>query len=287
MRERRKGLAEMSLTDRETLLREARRLGVRNGDAMSTEALEREVKRAQGRRPQGSFWTRVFRRVRGALCSDAATGSGHPADAAQRPSPAAAAKEPADAQASSEGEAQSAKPDQGAEPIATRTMAGLLAAQGHEERALRIYDQLLEDATAADAAAIRDEADALRRRLEARGQSEDPTAPVVLVRSKRSGVLLAWEVPDAPLRRATALLPPGSSTAAAGPETILELTVRAVIIIPDVDLGARVETWEKPAKATGEWVLGSLPSGSRVTGAVGFRSGAQFVSASHSTVLSV
>lgn len=72
-----------------------------------------------------------------------------PAPAEPAPPPIAAALAPAD------------DGDAGEEPIRTRSMARLLAGQGHRARALKIYDALL----AADASdeALRAEADALRR----------------------------------------------------------------------------------------------------------------------------
>jgi hypothetical protein len=76
--------------------------------------------------------------------------SSMPAAELARPQPTAAAPAPAPTEAES-----------GREPIRTRSMARLLASQGHRDRALSIYSDLL--AQNADDDSLRAEADALRQ----------------------------------------------------------------------------------------------------------------------------
>jgi hypothetical protein len=83
-----------------------------------------------------------------------------PQPAAMSPQPSAAAATPPSPQPSA---ADDDKPSVWDEPIRTRSMARLLASQGHHQRALAIYDLLL-SANDADAS-LRAEADTLRGQL--------------------------------------------------------------------------------------------------------------------------
>jgi hypothetical protein len=158
------------------------------------------------------------------------------------------------------------------EPIRTRTMAGLLAAQGHDERALAIYDDLLARGTSDPA--VGREAEAIRRRLGDRAQP--PSEPIVALQVRGRSVLIAWQLPADARARAVALA--GSD----GPTT-----ARAVVVAPDRTEVVRVQTIERVVDDVGDWLLDDLPAGARLTVSVGVRPETRFVSAAHTQVVAL
>ena len=168
------------------------------------------------------------------------------------------------------------------EPIRTHSMARLLAAQGHRERALAIYEELLahnsEDET------LRHEAEALRQ-----GRAIEPPVlpdpPVEIERvalpesgdrlscegEPRSGLQLRWHITDDGQRRARAVL--GSAG---------ELAVRLVAIRPDPEQVVRSEITEHgPVSPDGTWQSPVLTDAARCFAAVGLREGDHFVAIVH------
>jgi hypothetical protein len=177
------------------------------------------------------------------------------------------------------------------EPIRTRSMAQLLAAQGHAERALAIYEELL--AQNSDDAVLLREAAALRRGEPVPEVAlPTPPAPIhspstapsgVWSSSKEklecdgqpeSGLVLRWNITGEGERRARALLGLAESDG--------ELTVRLVAIRPDPDQVVRSEITEHgPVSASGQWELGPLADVARCVATVGLRAGDRFVSIVH------
>jgi hypothetical protein len=176
------------------------------------------------------------------------------------------------------------------EPIRTRSMAQLLAAQGHRERALAIYEELIaQDSTDR---ALEREAAALRRGEPAQeiALPEPPSATrpsqapsgvwssskerLTCEGAPNSGLLLRWVITDEGERRARAVL--GVSDADG------ELTVRLVSIRPDAERIVRSEITEHgPVAASGEWAPGPLADAERCVAAIGMRAGDRFVSIVH------
>jgi len=176
------------------------------------------------------------------------------------------------------------------EPIRTRSMAQLLAAQGHRERALAIYEELIaKDSTDLE---LEREAASLRRGEPAPNASlpEPPRetrpsqAPSGVWSSSKerltcegaphSGLLLRWVITDEGERRARAVLGVSDSDG--------ELTVRLVSIRPDAERIVRSEITEHgPVSASGEWSPGPLVDAERCVAAIGMRAGERFVSIVH------
>jgi hypothetical protein len=168
------------------------------------------------------------------------------------------------------------------EPIRTRSMARLLAAQGLRERALAIYAELL--AREPGDQALQDEAAAIGRGdpVEAPVLPERPAGalPVQLPASAdrlqsegdtSTGLLLRWQISEAGQQRARAVL---------GTEG--ELAVRLISIRSDADRQVRSEVTEHgPVAASGEWQTPPLPPGVRCFAAAGLRSGERFVAIVH------
>jgi hypothetical protein len=169
------------------------------------------------------------------------------------------------------------------EPIRTHSMARLLAVQGHRERALAIYEELLAQNSAdgelgREAAALRDghaltfapgelplPPEKPRRELPA---SEDRIA----CEARGEGTLaVRWSVSDAGLVRARLLLgAPG------------ELAVRIVSIRPDPARVVRSDITEHgPISADGEWTTKLGTPGVRSFASVGLRDAHRFVSIVH------
>jgi hypothetical protein len=168
------------------------------------------------------------------------------------------------------------------EPIRTRSMARLLAAQGHRERAVAIYEELLardgEDVT------LRSEVVAVRRGelVEAPVLPEPPAGrePLRLPDSgdrllcqgePSAGFSLRWHVTEAGLRRARAVL--GGDG---------ELAIRMIGIYPDPDRVVRSEVTEHgPVLPSGEWQTPALADAVRCFAAVGLRRAERFVAIVH------
>jgi hypothetical protein len=168
------------------------------------------------------------------------------------------------------------------EPIRTHSMARLLASQGHRERALAIYEELLAQNSADEA--LRGEAEGVRNGLPI-DPPLLPDRPLVLERvtlpdsgdslrcegEPREGLQLRWHISDDGQRRARAVL--GSEG---------ELAARLVVIRPDPEQVVRSEVTEHgPVAADGAWVSPPLPDAARCFAAVGLRDGDRFVAIVH------
>jgi len=176
------------------------------------------------------------------------------------------------------------------EPIRTRSMAQLLAAQGHRERALAIYEELM----------AKDSSDPSLEREAAGLRRGEPVANVALPEPSRdarpsqapsgvwssskeqltcegepnSGLRLRWAITHEGERRARAVLGVNEGDG--------ELTVRLVSIRPDADRIVRSEITEHgPVAASGEWSPGPLFDAERCVAAIGMRAGDRFVSIVH------
>ena len=172
------------------------------------------------------------------------------------------------------------------EPIRTHSMARLLASQGHKERALAIYEELL---------AKNDGDEALFREAEAMRQGRTPTfskgelpQPSRMPRNElqtsgdsvacdklESGELrVRWHVSPEGQARARALLGSGG-----------ELALRLVVIRPDASNVVSSEITEHgPIGESGEWTTRMAPGGTRAFASVGLRGDGRFVSISHAPV---
>lgn len=168
------------------------------------------------------------------------------------------------------------------EPIRTRTMARLLAAQGHRERALLIYEELLAQ-NSADGA-IQDEADAVRRG-EILAEPHLPEPPFDADRwalpdtddqlscegDPSTGLTLRWSVTEAGQLRAGAVLGERG-----------ELALRIISIQPDPERVVRSQITEHgPVGEQGQWQAPALAPGARCFAAVGLRAGNRFVAIVH------
>ena len=169
------------------------------------------------------------------------------------------------------------------EPIATRTMARLLADQGHPRRALAIYEKLLREKPGD--ASLEEEAAALgggRARTPktateaASGDDDDDshaTGEVVFVRGPEGQLIVAWSLPKAAAERAQSILGPQGRP-----------TARVVVVRASSGGGVLRETFD--LQASDEALFegeGSIPAppGSRVTAAIGLLAGERFVSVAH------
>jgi len=162
------------------------------------------------------------------------------------------------------------------EPIPTRTMAGLLVAQGHRDRALAIYDHLVE--AHPDDRGLRSEADALRETVPAGGQGadEDQDAPVVAVAAGKNRLFLSWQVPAEALDRARRIL--GGQG---------EVRLRVMVTATNPDEVVATETVERRSiQSVGDWVI-TAPAGALCTAAVGVAEGERFVCAAHAPTVAV
>jgi hypothetical protein len=168
------------------------------------------------------------------------------------------------------------------EPIRTRTMARLLAAQGHRERALLIYEELLAQ-NSADSA-MQEEADAVRRG-EALLEPQLPEPPFGAERwslpetddrlscegDPSAGLVLRWNVTEGGQLRAGAVLGEHG-----------ELALRIISIQPDPERVVRSQITEHgPVGEQGQWQAPALAPGARCFAAVGLRAGNRFVAIVH------
>ncbi len=168
------------------------------------------------------------------------------------------------------------------EPIRTRTMARLLAEQGYLARALTIYGAL-ERAHPHDAD-LRAEVERTREAAKTRRQpprnrelepEHDPDQEVALVAVEAHTLLVSWEVSEAGIARAQAVL---------GSDGVL--TARLVVVAPDPTRLVRSETRQRRGvERLGEWVVGDMPAGARATASVGLCAGERFVSIAHAPTL--
>ena len=170
------------------------------------------------------------------------------------------------------------------EPIRTRSIARLLAAQGHRERACAIYDKLLEKVPSDHH--LRNEAEAVRRGQAAGFENAERirrachAEPIVLPDSgdlvqcegdAESGLAVSWKISEQGRQRAAAVL------GRAG-----ELAIRIVAVLPDPERVVRSEVTEYgPVTYSGSWTAQGIPSGARCFTAVGLRANDRFVAIVH------
>lgn len=168
-----------------------------------------------------------------------------------------------------------------AEPIRTHSMARLLARQGHRQRALAIYEELL--ARSDDDPTLVDEADILRAGGEVEGIGDElpappnnaalpPSADRIECHAAGEGAIgVTWQV-----------TPQGTARAAAVLGQRGELAVRLVTISPDAERVVKSEITEYgPVTEAGTWRTGALEQASRGFVAIGLRSDRRFVSIAH------
>lgn len=220
-----------------------------------------------------------------------------PTPAAEKPKASEPAKDPVQNKAPASGETARLAPkkviadatlvedDDGAmqEPIATRTMARLLAAQGHPRRALAIYKKLLREqpgdaSLEEEAAALGSKRTRTSKTTPNVGASEEDddshaTGEVVFVRGPEGQLIVAWSLPKAAAERAQSILGPQGRP-----------TARVVVVRASSSGGILRETFDLQAgDATVFEGEGSIPAppGSRVTAAIGLLAGERFVSVAH------
>jgi len=167
------------------------------------------------------------------------------------------------------------------EPIRTVSMARLLASQGHRERALAIYEELI--AQNSEDASLHDEAQALRRGesaplpplsappVDAESAWPDAGARLWCEGEPTQGMRLRWALSAHGQQRARAVLGRDG-----------ELAIRLVSIAFDPIRVVRSEITEHgPIDASGEWTAPALTDSARCFAAVGLRHGERFVAVVH------
>ena len=157
------------------------------------------------------------------------------------------------------------------EPIATRTMARILADQGHCRRALAIYQKLLKDnpsdsSLCAEAQAVRD-----KNGKRAISRNDDPNE-CVAISADENQAIVAWHVEESAIERATRLC--GDKA---------KLVLRTIVLTEDNDEVQR-KINERPATHEGFYSF-DLPSRCRLIAAVGLRQDNHFVSIAHAPTL--
>jgi hypothetical protein len=166
------------------------------------------------------------------------------------------------------------------EPIRTRSMARVLALQGHRDRAVSILESIL-SAHPEDRAA-REDLERLRSDLPLEGGQALPeprplptlpdTGDRIELTALPSRMLhIAWSTTEAGKARAQAVL--GSEG---------ELALRVVAITPDPTRVVRSDITERgPVDAVHEWLAPAIEPGSRCFAAIGLRAGDRFVAIAH------
>jgi hypothetical protein len=168
------------------------------------------------------------------------------------------------------------------EPIRTVSMARLLAAQGHRERSLAIYEELI--AQNSEDASLRDEAQALRRgeSTELPPLSAPPEASEADALPDAGDRLWCEGEPTQGMRLRWALSEHGQRRARAVLGRDGELAIRLVSIAFDPIRVVRSEITEHgPIDASGEWTAPALTDSARCFAAVGLRHGKRFVAVVH------
>lgn len=168
------------------------------------------------------------------------------------------------------------------EPIPTRTMARLLAGQGHGRRAAAIYRKLMHQAPhdeelAHEAAQVqgRDARGSRTSPTPSASDDDDDADEVVLAPAPHGRVVVAWHVGESAAARARKLLGGVGRT-----------RTRVVIVRPSSEGGIVRDIYEEDATLEGESIV-SAPQGARVTAAVGLERRGRFVSMAHAPVLRV
>ena len=165
------------------------------------------------------------------------------------------------------------------EPIQTRTMARILASQGHTRRALAIYQKLVQQRP--DDKALRTEADAVRsgkppKKAHAADDDDesdrDECVSVLMEHAETTQAIVAWHVRSAAVTAARKL-----STENA------PLVLRTIVLQPVGDTVQR-NVSERPVEREGELAV-AVPGGARLIAAVGLRAGERFISIAHAPTL--
>jgi hypothetical protein len=282
--------ARFDAWSRAELEREAQRRGVLDVDGMTREQLEAALGARDGRRGRRARALGVARAVVGRVVTMAAgalpeTPRRILASFAPRLTPGGlnGGTREAPVRAATPWSPPPAPPSPSVdEPIRTRTMARLLADQGYLARALAIYD-VLERAHPSDAALGAEiesarEAAKTRRRPTHASEVEgehDPDQEVAVVTVDARTLLVSWEVSEAGIARARAVL---------GSDGVL--TARLVVVAPDPERLVRSETRQRQGiERLGEWLVDEMPEDARATASVGLCAGERFVSIAHAPTL--
>lgn len=168
------------------------------------------------------------------------------------------------------------------EPIRTHSMARLLAGQGHRDRALAIYEELL--AQQSNDGELKREMQELRAQAKGEPLERELPAPpmpgstssddeIVCERRDTAGIALRWHVTRQGIERARQVLGEDG-----------EFAVRVVAIVPDPEQVVRSDISEHgPVESSGQWQAAPIDGSARCLAAIGLRnSGAsRFVSIAH------
>lgn len=276
---------------RQELEAEARRLGARGARALSRSELlsviVRRLKSAGAWRERAARWAGRMPAMRWASRAWGDRERASRARVEPKPVPADPGPEPTEAETPQPAEVGTPSPVSHEpapnEPIRTRSMARLLAAQGHLERALEVYEALLREQP--HDISLRHEAAALRADPEAAtpvaGASSLPRPTEVEpfrgdervsgVRLEGARAHVRWRVTEAGRRRAQQVL--GGDG---------ELALRVVLLSADPTMVVRSSTREHAAEADeGERTLEDVPREARVFVAVGLRHQGRFAAIAH------
>jgi hypothetical protein len=189
---------------------------------------------------------------------DVATSRGAP----ERPAPPRPPVAPVAVKPAAPAPASSPPPDD--EPIRTRTLARLLAQQGHRQRAAAMYEALLEKQPDDDE--LRTELAALRA-----GGAEETSPDLISVAVDDHTVWVGWSVTSEGVDRARRLLGEPAP-----------LAVRLAVTAPDPEALVRTQTRDLPdVELSGEWIVRDLPAGARATASVGALGAGRFISIAH------
>lgn len=289
-------LKRISAATRDELEDEARRRGIDVGDGVERDELESQILAHEKRSAGGvvdaarSLLGRVVDMALGArrpedrppppsatpprrASTPPAAPSSPPVAAAPTPSPAPAPTPTAEPASEAATQSPMSAEPASTEPIRTRTMARLLAEQGHPARARAIYDELL----ASDPKD--DELRAERDTLTSTAPRTPASAPdgtfefdaISTVGIDATSALVAWEITEAGVERARGVLGDDG-----------ELTLRVVTIAADAQQIVRARSTDHaPVQRTGHQVATDLPPHATCFAAIGMRAGERFVAIAH------
>jgi len=167
------------------------------------------------------------------------------------------------------------------EPIRTRSMARLLVAQGHRDRAVAILESIAL-ANPHDLAA-RDDLDRLRADVPLDPELARLPEPHALPTLPDTGDTIELRaLPGRELHISWTTTAAGQARANAVLGSVGELALRVVAITPDPTRVVRSEITERaPVDAAHEWTAPAVAAGSRCFAAIGMRIGGRFVAIAH------
>ncbi|MEM6956387.1 MAG: hypothetical protein AAF411_18120 [Myxococcota bacterium] len=180
------------------------------------------------------------------------------------------------------------------EPMPTRTMAKLLADQGHAQRALAIYRRLLRDAPGDEglqSAIAKLQGGRQRSPRPAAGSGDDddaaPASEVVFA-AGQGALVVAWHLDGRGRDRALRLFAPPARAVRGRRLTLSspEPTLRVVVVRPSSSGGIVRQTLDYAA-SEGRAIALRVPEGSRITASIGLARGTEFVSVAHAAPRSV